>query len=177
MKLHLGCGKRYISGFIHIDAVKHPHVDYVANVDKLEFVESNSVELIYVCHVLEHFKRADTARVLAEWNRILSKNGVLRITVPDFEAVCKLYSLTGDMKNVIGPLYGGQDYEYNFHYNAFDFKSLKDYLVKAGFKDIKRYDWRQTIHVDYDDYSQAYWPHMNKESGMLMSLNVEATKA
>ena len=27
-----------------------------------------------------------------------------------------------------------------------------------------------------DDYSQSYYPHMDKEDGKLMSLNVEAVK-
>ena len=28
----------------------------------------------------------------------------------------------------------------------------------------------------YDDYSQSYLPHMDKENGMLMSLNLEGRK-
>ena len=32
------------------------------------------------------------------------------------------------------------------------------------------------IHIDYDDYSQAYYPHMDKDNGILISLNVEAIK-
>jgi hypothetical protein len=46
----------------------------------------------------------------------------------------------------------------------------------VGFKNVHRYDWRQTIHKDYDDFSQAYIPHMDKEHGILISLNVEAEK-
>ena len=41
---------------------------------------------------------------------------------------------------------------------------------------MKRYDLRDTEHADIDDCSQAYLPHMDKENGVLMSLNVEATK-
>jgi hypothetical protein len=76
----------------------------------------------------------------------------------------------------MGLLYGGQDYEYNFHHVAFDFKFLEKHLTKVGFKNIRRYDWRKTRHKDYDDFSQAYIPHMDKEHGILMSLNVEAEK-
>jgi len=60
--------------------------------------------------------------------------------------------------------------------STYDFDFLKTLLKKAGFKNIRRYDWRNTIHKDYDDYSQAYIPHMNKEFGILMSLNIEAEK-
>ena len=53
---------------------------------------------------------------------------------------------------------------------------LKEDLQKAGFKSVKKYDWRNTEHFYVDDYSQTYYPHMDKENGKLMSLNVEATK-
>lgn len=78
MKLHLGCGKRHIPGFVHIDAVEFPHVDHVAAIDNLSFIPDNSCTLIYNCHVLEHFKRRDALRVLKEWNRVLAPGGVLR---------------------------------------------------------------------------------------------------
>ena len=57
-----------------------------------------------------------------------------------------------------------------------DFKYLEKLLTHEGFKNIHRYDWRKTVHRDYDDFSQAYIPHMDKEHGILMSLNVEAEK-
>ncbi|HAI38830.1 MAG TPA: methyltransferase, partial [Maribacter sp.] len=39
-----------------------------------------------------------------------------------------------------------------------------------------KYDWRQTEHAKFDDHSQAYIPHMDKENGTLISLNIEAVK-
>ena len=62
MKLHLGCGRRYIPGFVHIDVIDHPHVDHVSSIDNLSFLQDGSVELIYNCHVLEHFKRREVRR-------------------------------------------------------------------------------------------------------------------
>lgn len=55
-------------------------------------------------------------------------------------------------------------------------KAVNTSWIGAGFKDVRRYDWRQTEHKDYDDFSQAYIPHMDKENGLLISLNIEATK-
>jgi hypothetical protein len=77
---------------------------------------------------------------------------------------------------IVGSLYGRQDYPENFHYITFTYKSLKTILESIGFRDVHRYDWRDTIHNDYDDYSQAYVPHMDKENGILVSLNIEAKK-
>jgi SAM-dependent methyltransferase len=176
MKLHLGCGKRFLPGFVHIDAVDYPHVDHVSTIDNLSFVPDSSIDLIYNCHVLEHFKRRDVGRVLREWHRVLKPGGVLRTSVPDFAAVCEIYQRNHDIGLVIGPIFGRQDYLYNIHYNVFDFASLRCDLEAAGFSDIRKYDWQQTEHANVDDYSQAYIPHMEKQTGVLISLNVECNR-
>lgn len=176
MKLHLGCGKRHIPGFVHIDAIDYPHVDHVATIDNMSFIGDASVDLIYNCHVLEHFKRRDVGRVLKEWHRILKPGGTLRIAVPDFAQLCEVYRKFDRLDLVIGPLFGRQDYLYNIHYNAFDFSALAQQLQEAGFVNVRRYDWRETEHAAIDDFSQAYIPHMDKENGILVSLNVECDK-
>ncbi len=176
MKLHLGCGPRHIPGYIHIDVVNYPHVDHVSSIDSLSFLKDASVELIYNCHVLEHFKRREVGRVLEEWRRVLVPGGVLRIAVPDFAALCEVYTRTGNLSLVIGSIFGRQDYLYNIHYNLFDFDSLRNQLEQAGFSDVRRYDWRTTEHAHIDDFSQAYIPHMDKEHGTLVSLNVECRR-
>ena len=176
INLHLGCGKKSLPNFIHIDLANYSHIDYKTNVSNLSMFENNSITLIYACHILEHFKRHEIKRVLTEWYRVLKKGGILRIAVPDFEAIVKVYQDNKDMEEIIGLLYGGQNYEHNFHHICFDFKYLKDWLNDIGFKNVHRYEWRKTIHRDYDDFSQAYLPHLDKEHGTLMSLNVEGEK-
>jgi predicted SAM-dependent methyltransferase len=107
---------------------------------------------------------------------VLKPGGTLRTSVPDFAALCDIYQQHKNLKLVVGALFGGQNYLYNIHYNVFDFQVLKEHLEAAGFKDVRRYDWRSTEHAEVDDYSQAYIPHMDKEHGIQVSLNVEATK-
>jgi hypothetical protein len=63
-----------------------------------------------------------------------------------------------------------------YHRTVYDEDTLKNLLLECGFSKISRYDWRSTSHSKYDDYSQAYLPHMDKESGIHMSLNLEAVK-
>lgn len=176
MKLHLGCGKRQIPGFVHIDVVDYPHVDHVSAIDNLTFLQDDSAALIYNCHVLEHFKRRDVERVLREWRRVLRPGGTLRTAVPDFAQLAEVYGRWKRLDLVMGPLFGRQDYLYNIHYNVFDFESLKAALVNAGFVNVRRYDWAETEHANVDDFSQAYIPHMDKKSGILISLNVECEK-
>ena len=177
MKLHLGCGKRHIPGFFHIDAIDYPHVDHVATIDNLSFLGDGTVDLIYNCHVLEHFKRREVHKVLTEWLRVLKPDGILRISVPDFASLCEVYQRHGHkLELVIGALFGRQDYLYNIHYNVFDFPTLSKALEAVGFAQVRRYDWRETEHAAIDDYSQAYIPHMDKEHGIQISLNVECVK-
>lgn len=176
MKLHLGCGDKRIDGFINIDLRASNNVDIVDDVATLQQINNNSVELIYASHVLEHFGRHEYTKVLKRWCECLKPGGVLRLAVPDFEAVVKRYGKSGNLLELRGLLYGGQNYKYNYHYCAHDFHTLQSDLMDLGFTNIRRYDWRNTEHADIDDFSQAYIPHLDRENGDLMSLNIEATK-
>ena len=93
MKIHLGCGNKYIPGFIHVDLLDYPHIDYQTSVDNLFFADDNSVDLIYTSHVLEHFGRHEFRNVLEECYRVLKKGGTLRVSVPDFESIVTHLSL------------------------------------------------------------------------------------
>ncbi len=176
MKLHLGCGSKHIDGFINIDARALPEVDEVDDVKTLQKFDINTVDLIYASHILEHITRLEYTNVLSRWYDLLKEGGVLRIAVPDIEKVFEHYSLNKDLRTLRGFLWGGQSYGFNYHYCGWDFKTLSEDLISVGFKDIKIYDWRKTEHSHIDDFSQCYLPHMDKDNGMLMSLNIEAKK-
>jgi predicted SAM-dependent methyltransferase len=179
MRLHLGCGQRYIPGFFHVDVSPAPHVDRVGKVEDLGFLPAESVELIYASHVLEHFGRHEYPGVLAEWYRVLRPGGLLRLAVPDFEACARLYCegrLPAGLSEIVGLISGGQRDAYDVHKMVFDERSLNSALRSIGFREVRRWDWRTTGHADVDDYSQAYLPHMDKEHGTLVSLNLEALK-
>ena len=79
---------------------------------------------------------------------------------------------------MLGPLYGKMEMDGSFiyHKTTYDFYSLSVLLNSLGFEDIRLYDWRKTEHCQFDDHSQAYFPHMDKENGTLISLNVECNK-
>ncbi len=175
-KLHLGCGNKHINGFINIDARKLDEVDEVDDIKTLSKYEKDSVKLIYASHVLEHVGRIEYMGVLKRWYDILEPNGVLRLAIPDIGQVFAHYNKFNDLKPLLGLLWGGQTYPQNYHYMGWDFTSIKNDLIKIGFKDVNKYDWKLTEHSHIDDFSQCYLPHMDKENGMLMSLNIEAIK-
>jgi predicted SAM-dependent methyltransferase len=175
MKLHLGCGNRFLPGFVHVD-IDSDFPDAVrCDLRALPFADE-SVDEIYVCHALEHFGRAEVWNVLREWRRVLKLNGLLRIAVPDFEAICALYSANGNLLPLLGLLYGGQDNVYDFHKLTFDFCVLSRVLESVGFTDVKRYDVDTFLTRDQDDYSKAYLTDPSTKTRTLMSLNVVCTK-
>ena len=64
-----------------------------------------------------------------------------------------------------------------YHKTVYDQYSLENLLHENGFKNATIYNWRSTEHSHVDDHSQAYLPHMDKENGTLISLNIECIAA
>ncbi len=183
LKLHLGCGKRHLPGYIHIDLSDLPHIDHRTPVDDLSMFNDNTVDIIYASHVLEYFDRVEVKHVLMEWFRVLRSGGILRLAVPDIEALVKVYVKYGELDLIHGPLYGRWPIEGSneviYHKTVYDFLSLKKVLEESEFKSVRKWNWREVFACEYkgfDDYSQAYIPHMDKENGTLVSLNIEAEK-
>lgn len=182
MKLHLGCGKRYLTGFTHVDLDEYDHIDVNTSIDNLSMFESNSVDEIYSSHALEYFDVYEVLDVLNEWNRVLKQGGALRIAVPDFQNLTKVYLETGDIEKVIGPIVGrwpiSQD-RVIYHKQIFDEKKLSSILTSCGFEDISRWNFEDLLEIDknYDDHSRAYYPHMDFLKGIHLSLNLICKKS
>jgi len=159
---------------------KFSHIDFRHRINRLPMFRANSADLIYCSHAFEYFDRQEAEIVLKEWRRILKKEGVLRLAVPDFEALIKIYKKYKKLQKILGPLFGKWQIEGTknviYHKTVYDFSDLKKMLEENGFTKVHKYNWRRTLHKDYDDYSQAFVPHMDKKKGQLLSLNVEAIK-
>ena len=52
---------------------------------------------------------------------------------------------------------------------------FKTYGVSGFFLYLRTWNNKHQ-HADVDDFSQAYIPHMDKENGILISLNVKCVK-
>ncbi|MBF9059793.1 methyltransferase domain-containing protein [Rhodobacterales bacterium HKCCSP123] len=91
MKINLGCGGRYRRDWINMDFVpRPPHVMGHDLSKPLPFAEGTA-DMIYASHVLEHFNRYDGLRLLKECHRVLAPTAVIRIIVPDLEAIARNY--------------------------------------------------------------------------------------
>lgn len=175
LKLNLGCGDIRIPGYLGVDIQEKNAADIIDDVATLSQFGDGTADEIYACHILEHFGRHHYMDVLRTWWRVLRNEGVLRVAVPDFGA-CFLHYQERGLDELIGLLYGGQRDEYDFHQIVFDQTTLTKALNNAGFADVQPWNWRNTAHAHIDDYSQAYLPHLDKEHGRLMSLNLKAVK-
>jgi len=141
LRINLGCGHIPIQGYLNIDRRKLPGVDIVAEVDELPF-NSGEIDEIYSSHLLEHFPQEQLRRVLLPYYcRLLKDGGAFRAVVPDAQAMINEYQKGelpyDDFREV---LYGGQDYEGDFHFNMFTPASLSALLVEAGFEEVRIID-------------------------------------
>jgi predicted SAM-dependent methyltransferase len=170
-KLHLGCGKKRLPGYVHVDSRPDVKPDVVAKAEDLSRFADGTIEVVYACHLLEHFKFHDVVGVLKEWKRVLMVGGVLRLSVPNTGTMCVLYARDGvDLDTMRWAIMGGQDYPENFHLSIWDYKSLGNALKQAGFTNYRRWDPKKAHPPKYRDFSLHFI------SGTNISLNVEAVK-
>lgn len=135
IRLNLGGRGTKIEGFMTVDL--EPGSDCESDVANLPF-EDKTVDEIYASHILEHFPHVRTEYVLEEWYRVLKKGAKAYISVPDFDAMVKLYGTYGMTDFIRNLLYGDQLYDRAYHYTAFTFSTLAFVCRKAGFSDIRR---------------------------------------
>lgn len=175
INLHLGCGTKDKEGFINVDGFPYPHVHYVQPLDKLSNFANGSINLIYACHCLEHFRYLQTESVLREWYRVLENGGILRLSVPDFDKLVSIYQTHKNDPDIILPqLMGGQDNKYNYHLTAFNIVNLTSYLKRVGFACIQEWQPGSDDLTTFDDFST----YRKEVEGKLyeISLNLEAIK-
>ena len=81
VKLNLGCGEKYLDGYINCDIVEGLKKDRYINLNKFPYpFPDNYADEIWMDMVLEHLENLVT--VVDELHRILKHNGVLKIIVP-----------------------------------------------------------------------------------------------
>lgn len=176
VRIHLGCGPVDQPGFINVDAIGFPHVHHLAPVYPLPMFADNTVDLVYVSHCLEHIEIAEVPRALQEWTRIIKPGGILRIAVPDFEAVLQVYEASGrSISSIQYVLMGGQDYPFNFHMAVFDRLHLTELMQKAGLTNIAPWQPSQDQWCIIKDCSSASC-RVN-DTIFPVSLNLQGTKA
>ena len=126
-RLNIGCGKYPLDGYTNVDA--HEPADIEGNVWGLYF---RDVEEVRMDHFLEHIPWTQTHALLERVHGWLKPGGLIRVEVPDMEAIMA----AGTQGDWIRYVYGSQQHEGEFHRAGFTIVSLFDALERAGFKDV-----------------------------------------
>jgi predicted SAM-dependent methyltransferase len=89
-KLHLGCGKKIVPGWLNCDKFAPDADIYLNAYRKLPFA-SGTFHAVYMEHLIEHIHTDRVPSFLSELHRVLMPEGILRITCPDLELFVRMY--------------------------------------------------------------------------------------
>jgi SAM-dependent methyltransferase len=159
-KLHLGCGKNILDGWLNTD-LKYRK-------DKISFLDvsiafpfqNETFDFIFCEHLIEHLTFSQAMNLLHECHRVLRPQGAIRISMPSLSFVFDIWKNDSDPTNMEYVRWAAQkylgkagvDYDENKadvyvvsnFFRDFGHKvihspeSLKSLLTRAGFKEMKR---------------------------------------
>ncbi len=179
LKVYYGCGDIRQPGYVNVDLRWTPAVDVIGNLTWCSRKFANRCDEVYVSHVLEHYgnpgraNRASGDTVLGALQKIhtmIKPGGGVRLAVPDFRALARLYIEKHLPLNprLLGRVYGEQDYPQNYHKCGFDIDFLSCCLQETGFEDI--HEW---LPEQCGIVRDSSFDHID---GVRTSLNLVATK-
>jgi len=159
-KLHLGCGERYLKGYINIDFPRSHHsvqsrdiADLHTNILDLTYPRE-SIEEIRLHHVFEHFRRPIACALVAGWNSWLCNGGTLHIEVPDLKRmslnILNPFSSIKAISRAERHLFGSHEADWAAHYGGYDTRMLLFLLGSLGFKKdtLSRNSWSGTHNIE-----------------------------
>jgi len=167
-KLHLGCGRNILDGWINtdFDLVKFPsgpkHLDVTNKFSIREkrkddiIIDDNSIDYIFSEHLIEHLTYQEGKFMLEECFRVLKVGGKVRISTPDLKFLIDIYTddKTDLQKRYIDYSVNHEAYDIsigtdtfiinNFvrdwgHTFIYDEKTLKSLFESIGFSGVKSY--------------------------------------
>ena len=149
-RLHIGCGENVLNGWANIDLKSKGIVIGWDLTDRLP-VRSETIELVYCEHFIEHITFKQAAVLLADIHRVLRSDGILRLSTPSLKKLVDEY-LSGrtskwcdiefspttpcQMVNEGLRLWG--------HQFVYDANELKRILEEAGFRKVTPVAWRES---------------------------------
>src|SRR5262245_32947651 len=142
-RLHIG-GTARAPGWEVLNVQPGDHVDHVGRAEDLSRFPDGTFDAVYASHVLEHLApRGALEAGLSEWHRVLRPGGILYVSVPDLDLLCRLFAdrerLTPDERfTVMLMMFGGHADEHDRHEIGFNKEFLTHFLRSAGFVDLRR---------------------------------------
>lgn len=172
--LEIGPGPKRLRGFETLNVVWGLNVDYVARAERKLPFGSETFDLIYASHVLEHIPWYMVHDAVKEWVRILRTEGAIEIWVPDGLKIAEslvAYEKYGTDNSALDGWYklnkskdpliwaSARIYSYgdgsgrvdhpNWHRTLFTPKLLEQVLMNAGVTSIRRLDRKEVRGHDH----------------------------
>jgi hypothetical protein len=136
-RLHVGCGRVRLEGWLNLDVQNLPGVDLVVDVSRgLHF---HDVEAVYAEHFLEHLDLDLALAFLEDVHRCLRAGGVLRLSTPNLDWVWETHYSTStppDLRRVQGLRLNRafHGWRHRFLWNR---DLLGDALAACGYRDLR----------------------------------------
>jgi predicted SAM-dependent methyltransferase len=135
--LHVGCGRRLLTGWINLDIEPFPGVDLVVDASrKLPFQE---LEAVYAEHFLEHLRVDAAVAFLARAQRALASGSWIRLSTPNLDWVVHMqYERTawGEEKAMRGLLLNRAFHAWGHHF-LWNREALELVLQAVGFEEVR----------------------------------------
>jgi hypothetical protein len=81
-RLHLGCGKKILEGYVNMDIVEAPGVDVVADISQGLPFPDNAFEEILAIDFVEHIAQPRVISTMNDIWRVMAPGGILKIHTP-----------------------------------------------------------------------------------------------
>jgi len=160
MKLHLGCGQKYLEGYINIDYPVSEHsvqkksvADIHADITRLSYPAS-SIDEVRLHHVFEHFTRPVACGLISTWRFWLKPGGILHIEVPDFQrtafTVLNPFSSLRSKTIALRHIFGSHEASWAVHCEGWTVSQLGNILKKLEFEilETKKNSWKGTYNFE-----------------------------
>jgi predicted SAM-dependent methyltransferase len=156
VRLNLGCGPRPAPGWLNADRQPAEGIDLCGDIRDGLALADDAVDCIAAIHFLQDLPWDAIGGALREMRRVLKPGGVLRIAVPDLDRAIDAYR-RGDAgyffvpdadARAVGAKLVTQIIWYGSVRTPFTFDFAREWLADAGFRDVARCAYRETLHGD-----------------------------
>lgn len=153
-KLHLGCGRVHLDGWVNIDVDASVSPDIRLDLRSGLAARPRSLAFIFSEHLLEHLTLEDGLHLLRDCRDGLRSGGVMRVAMPDLESLVRAYlGSWRDQAWLRDPAYDFIDSAVQMLNHAFygwghrylyDRAEVSRRLREAGFLDVEPRPWGES---------------------------------
>ena len=192
-KLQVGSWTNLLDGWLNTDYYPRKNVPFLDVLKPLPFPD-NSFDYVFSEHMVEHLPFDGTFCFFVECNRLLKKNGKIRIATPGLELLFKVFTEKNDatvksfisangrppsqkLKKPLAAYAINRTFYGHGHKFIYDFKSLKASLEAAGFRNVVRCVPGKSKDKNLNNIDRReIEPRNRKGFNRLETIVVEATK-